>query len=304
MPFSYDVKKEICKLKPHSRDEILAEVYGFLLFSKSSSFDNIVVATENINVSNVFCNLISKVARVHVNVNKNVLFNGKRDIITNIINQENDIKIITNIMKKFEHTFDKAVMSDDIKDKKIVCSFLRGVFLCCAAIIDPEKEYRLEFNVQNKNLAEFLVNVMLKIEQLSLNPGITQKKNSIVVYIKDSEQIYNILAFIGAAKSAMNFIQIKMVKEVRNYVNRTTNFQTANIEKTANAAAVQIAAIKKIKDTKGINYLNDDLKELALLRLDNPEMSLKELGESLSKKVSRSGVNHRLKKIIDISETL
>lgn len=304
MQFSFAVKKEISKLKPHSRNEILAELYGFLLFSKSFSVDCIIITTENVNVSDIFLSLVSKAVRDKIDINKNSMSIGKRNIITITINNKDDIKKIMNIISEFKHTFNKAIISNDAKDKKIVCSFLKGVFLCCATIVDPEKEYRMEFSIPNETLAKFLINIFLNIEQLSLNPGTLRKKNSYVVYIKDSEQIYDILAYIGATKSAMSFIQIKMVKEVRNYVNRTTNFQTANIEKTANAAAVQIKAIKKIQDVKGINYLNDDLKELAELRIKNPEMSLKELGQSLTKKVSRSCVNHRLRKIIDISKTL
>ena len=95
-----------------------------------------------------------------------------------------------------------------------------------------------------------------------------------------------------------------MLKEVRNYVNRKTNFETANIDKTASAAAKQIVAIEKIINKVGIDFLSDDLRELAVLRLENPEMSLRELGENLSEPISRSGVNHRLQRIMESANNL
>ena len=99
----------------------------------------------------------------------------------------------------------------------------------------------------------------------------------------------------------MELMQVKMVKEVRNYVNRTTNFETANISKTASAAALQLEAIRKIQRTQGLESLPEELQELALLRLENPEMSLRELGESLSEPISRSGVNHRLRRLLALA---
>lgn len=130
------------------------------------------------------------------------------------------------------------------------------------------------------------------------------RKGDFVVYLKGSEQIADLLTYLGAQQASMELIQVKMLKEVRNYVNRTTNFTTANIGKTASAAAQHIRAIQKIERKMGLEGLPEDLRELAQLRLDNPEMSLRELGESLSEPISRSGVNHRLRRILEIAEDI
>ena len=114
----------------------------------------------------------------------------------------------------------------------------------------------------------------------------------------------DLLTYLGAPAAAMELMQVKMLKEVRNQINRRTNFETANLDKTASAAARQVLAIQKIAESTGLGELPEELRELAELRLQNPEMSLRELGESLSPPLSRSGVNHRLQRIVDLAETL
>ena len=130
------------------------------------------------------------------------------------------------------------------------------------------------------NLANDLKNLLTDIQELELQPAVTNRKGSFIVYIKGSEGIENLLTFMGAANAPMNFMQVKMFKEVRNQVNRKTSFETANIEKTVSASAKQIAAIETIIHSVGLQQLPLDLQELASLRYENPEMSLRELGET------------------------
>jgi len=181
---------------------------------------------------------------------------------------------------------------------------LRGVFLSCGTVTDPSRDYRLEFVVPYLNLAKDLVAFLQNIPELDVNPGMMNRKGSFVVYLKGSEHVADLLTFLGAGHAAMELIQVRMLKEVRNNVNRKTNFETANIEKTASAAAGQLMALKKIFACGGVSILPEELRPLALLRYQNPDLSLRELGQSLDPPLSRSGVNHRLRRIVELADRL
>ena len=178
------------------------------------------------------------------------------------------------------------------------------MFLVCGNVTDPDKDYHLEFVVPHKNLAADLEKLISDIEEIDTEPHTVYRKGSYVVYIKGSDNIEDMLAYIGAGMSSLSIIQSKIFKSVRNRINRKINSETANINKTAEASARQLKAIEIISEKRGLDSLPDELKELAELRMENPEYNLRELGASLSKPLSRSGVNHRLNKLIMISEEL
>lgn len=163
------------------------------------------------------------------------------------------------------------------------------------SINNPEKEYHLEVNVGNSQNLEKLVKI---IQQL----GIRVKTFQLSIYIKEGEEISKFLALIGANKAVMQFEDIRIQKEMRGKVNRLVNCKTANLNKTINASIRQIAAIKKLQETGEFQKLDDNLKEMALLRLENPDMPLMELGKLLKEPVGKSGVNYRLKKLMEIAE--
>ena len=163
-------------------------------------------------------------------------------------------------------------------------------------------EHHLEFPTPYLHLAEDLVGVLHRVKAAQLSPSIARRKSSYIVYIKESAAIEDFLTLTGAVNSAMNLMQIKMYKETYNNLNRVSNCETANLDKTYSAATKQIAAIALISDKVGLDELPADLREAAVLRLENPEMSLREMGERLS--ISRSGVNHRLRRILEFAEQL
>ena len=142
------------------------------------------------------------------------------------------------------------------------------------------------------------------INSFGLNSKIVARKNSFVVYLKESEQISDLLSMIGAYQALLSLQSTKIVKEMRNNVNRIVNCETANLSKTVNAAVRQVENIKLIQNKIGISSLPENLQEIALLRVENEDMSLKELGEMLNPPISKSGVNHRLKKIEQIANDL
>lgn len=162
------------------------------------------------------------------------------------------------------------------------------------SVSNPEREYHLEIDLGNeKNLEEIVKMVKLL--------GIQVKTFQSSMYIKEGEEISKFLALIGANKAVMQFEEIRIQKEMRGKVNRLVNCETANLNKTINASIQQIAAIRKLQETGKFNKLDDNLKEIAILRLENPDMPLIELGKLLKEPVGKSGVNYRLKKIIEIA---
>ncbi len=185
------------------------------------------------------------------------------------------------------------------KIKRVCCKreFLRGAFLGAGAVSDPNKNYALEISAPNKELCEDIIRVF---SELGFSLSLTVRKKKYVAYVKNSEVIEDILALLGACSSQMELINIKIEKEIRNDANRNANGETSNLSRTINASVDQIRAIHKIRDTVGLDSLPDDLREIARLRLEYKDYSLTELGKLLNPPLTKSGVNHRLKKIMKI----
>lgn len=173
--------------------------------------------------------------------------------------------------------------------------------MAAGSVTNPEKAYHLELAVLSEELA---VQIREIISSFMIDAKIARRKKYYVVYIKESSQIVDFLNVTGAHIALMNFENVRIVKEVRNSVNRQVNCETANISKTVNAAARQIEDIKYIQCNMGFGKLTDGLREMAELRLDYPESPLQELGSMLSKPIGKSGVNHRLRKLSDIAKQM
>ena len=177
---------------------------------------------------------------------------------------------------------------------------ISGAFLSCGTISNPENNYHLEFNLHSENLANILINNLnLFYNNSDFDSKIISRKNKYVVYIKEHQKITDLLVLIGAKSCAMDLMQIKMLKEVRNNINRTTNFETANLSKITKSSSEHIILIQKIIDSGKFDNLPENLKEISLLRLNNPYSSISELASMCSEKISKSGVNHRLSKLVN-----
>ncbi len=180
-------------------------------------------------------------------------------------------------------------------------SFLRGAFLGGGSVSAPEKSYHLEIETHYHDLARDLLQ-LFEDEQLAARSVV--RKSNFVIYMKDSEEIADALTALGATDSALALYAIKVEKDMKNQINRRVNCETANLTKTANAAAIQIQAINKLLNSFKAADLTPPLAELAKLRLENPEASLTELGTMLTEPISKSGVNRRLKKLIQLADEL
>lgn len=177
--------------------------------------------------------------------------------------------------------------------------FLKGAFLGFGTVSDPMKNYNLEIVTPN---CEFCNDLMEMFNELGFEFRKIAREKRFVVYTKNSETISDVLSFFGAYKSQMELINIKIEKEIRNDVNRNVNSETSNLSRTINASVEHIQAIQKIDESIGLDNLPDDLREIALLRLRHKDSSLTELGQMLNPPLTKSGVNHRMKKILKYNE--
>lgn len=180
-------------------------------------------------------------------------------------------------------------------------NILRCAFLLCGSVSSPEKNYHMEMVFADSTLAADIADTM---EDSGLKAKMIERKNSTVVYLKGAEEIVDFLTFIGATGSTLDFYNIKIIKEMRNNVNRVVNCETANIGKTVNAASRQLESIGLIDEKVGLSSLPEDLYEAASLRLANPDMSLNDMAAMCDPVISKSGLNHRFKRIDKIARGL
>lgn len=304
MSFSSEAKKELCRIEEQRGCCRKAECYGMFLFARNFALDAVGLTTENGGAARRAAQLAAETAGCVAAVSSSMSRRREGSIYTVAVEGESERLLLLHYFGYHGREISLRINRANLENECCYASFLRGAFLSCGTVTDPQKDYHLEFIVPHKNLANDLVKVLEDVEALEAQPNIVNRKGSFVVYSKGSEQIADFLAYIGAPNAALELMQVKMLKEVRNNVNRKMNFESANLDKTASAAAKQMIAIQKIAEKMGLDALPDDLRELAQVRLDNPEMSLRELGAALSEPISRSGVNHRLNRLLEMAQDL
>ncbi len=280
MSFSSEIKKELSELNNLVRkEEVKYELYGYLLSNNiNDSNGKIKFSTESEYNINRFAKLLK-----NMNINNfSIEIQGK-------------VFDITFNKKELEKLSFEEINILDIKDLELLKSIVRGTFLGSGSINNPENKYHLEIELKNK---EDIKNIIKKVSEYDIKLKELEKS----IYIKDGEEISNFLAFIGATKSMLKFEEIRVQRHMNNKVNRLANCKTANLDKVISASAEQIAAIEKLKKNGEFQKLDESLREIAELRLANPDMPLSELGNHLSKKIGKSGVNYRLKKLVELSK--
>lgn len=300
MSFSHSVKKELCSIIT-DKDRKYCCLYGMLLFCKNFTPDSITFQTENQLVCELFCRLADDV------------IGGKSIVEVTETKKKNDVTLYSlnipsehfreEIIYRYRissRTLIHRIQRENI-DNNSIFAFIAGAFLSCGSITEPIKEYHLEFVVPYYDLTQDLLNLLTEV---GINAKHTERKNMYVIYLKGSEAIEDLLTLMGATMSSIDLMNVKIYKDVRNKANRIANCDSANIERTLKASDKQIADIEYIADTIGLENLPADLINIAELRMEYPEMSLRELGENLDKPLGRSGANHRLKRISEIAEAL
>ena len=290
MSFSSELKEELSKINNLAKkQEVKCELIGYLISKNSSIQKNFIrFATESEYNINRFSKLLK-----NLDINHNIDYDGKsfiimfktKDIIPEVEINDSEIKV----KEQFN--------MNDFEKKALI----RGAFLGAGSVNNPEKKYHLEINISNKFDLNFLYQTM---QEIGVKCKKLEKNNKYTIYIKEGEEIFTLIALMGANKSVLKYEDIRVQREMRGKVNRIVNCQTANLNKTINASVEQIEAIRKLKQSGKFNMLDEKLKEVATLRLEYPDMSLIELGKLLKNPVGKSGVNYRLRKIVQIAEDL
>lgn len=283
MSFTTDVKNELCSCDlSRKQDKIL--LYGFMYCLKDSR--------DFFTESAVVKDFIKQICQVYKE-RKTVVTPQKRRGRDGFLIDLSEISLDT----------DEVPVNPKYVDGKDENTglFLRGAFIACGVVTDPNKEYHLEFSVGSEEKCREVGRV---INESGMKCKISSRKGKYIAYTKDSESISDILTFIGAMISSMEIMNAKIYKGVRNNVNRAVNCEAANIDKIVAASRKQIEDIELIESTKGLGVLSDELRIIAELRRDNPEASLSEIGRLAVPEISRSGVYHRLRRIGEIAEKL
>lgn len=297
MSFSSDIKKELCDVRELSPQQAEAMLYGIMYASRMDE-GRPLIQTENIDLMNAAAELIRA---VFPNVRTGIVRLVKNSGSLYTLKIRSGWEDIAERFGDFSSISREAVSGGDEESGAI----LRGVFVSCGSVTDPNKEYHLELvlpeNDRTPALLDFIAEHGMSLKETARG-GARSKKT--VLYAKESELIEDCLTYIGAANHSMEIMQVKIVKDFRNRVNRSVNCENANLDKTVAASNKSTADIEYIFSTMGADWLSPDLRETARLRVENPEMSLSELCGMFPEKISRSGLNHRLKKLSKLAEEL
>ncbi len=293
MTFSAKVKKELIDKKNKSRCCNLAELGAYTILAKKFGRCKVKFVYEDYDLAKKVYNLIYG------------LFSYKPEI--RISTHKNGT--VYNLYVTDKEVFDKITSLDRSSSKKVLnlrencCkrAYIRGVFTICGTIINPKKYYTLECIFRKEENAK---DFAILLEPFEIFGRIINRKKYYVYYLKDSEQIAQFLKVLGVHSSLLSFEELRVVKDVRNNLNRVLNCEMANLNKTIAASVKQTKDIEYIMETVGLDYLEDGLKEVAIIRIENPYIKLSDIGQMLENKLSKSGVNHRLKKISAIAEEL
>lgn len=304
MSFSSSVKDEILKSGASSNCCKHAMAYGMLLFSRSFSLSEISLLTDNATVATEYARIVEELCNIKGNT---VVSDAGKYTVSFDEPAERKAILAAFSASGTERNLriDRGNLSNDASAEsgEFNCcdaAFIKGAFLSCGTASDPNKSYHMEFVVPYKALSMDLMKIL---NDYGIKAKHMVRRYVNVIYIKDSESIEDLLALMGAHNSALEIMNIKIYKDFRNIANRRANFENANLSRTANAAFDQIQAIEKIKSCGVFPTLSDELKTIANIRYENPDASLKDIGEMCDPVLSRSAVNHRLKKIIALADT-
>lgn len=309
MSFSHQVKEELARIYEVDDSIKVAELSALIHTCGSIEIHGmrglaIRISSENAAIIKKVYVLIKDIfgfkQEVCIKQNRHLT---KHNLYFIMIEGENAFKIMVKcgiilITEDGSWIINNRVAEDIVAGEKQKRAYLRGAFLGCGSLNDPEKGYHMELVVQSEEYA-FSIEELLRFFELKAKT--IARKNSYIVYLKEGEQIVDFLNLVGAHKALLDFENVRVFKDVRNNVNRIVNCETANLSKTVNAALKQIDNIQYVRDTIGLESLPKDLYEVAMARLENRDLSLKELGQLLTPPLGKSGVNHRLKKIEEIA---
>lgn len=312
MSFSGEVKEELSRQYPAARHCQIAETAAMLSLSgqvarnRAEGF-SMAIITENESVAKKYFTLLRKTFKIDTEIFSGNQQGPKRGSTYSVSVSSHDAMMrILQATKMVSPQLERTgafPAPPPIVVQQSCCrrAYLRGAFLASGSISDPEKFYHFEIVCPDMEKADQLKEL---IRSFAIDAKVVERKKYYVVYVKEGAQIVELLGLMGAGISLMKLENIRILKEMRNSVNRKVNCETANINKTVHAALKQTEDIRYIRDVRGLSSLPEGLEEIAKLRLEFPEATLKELGMMLSPQVGKSGVNHRLRKLSEIAGKL
>lgn len=312
MSFSKDVKEELSKIVPAARHCQIAEITaiisicGRIVISARNKY-SVKIHTENIAVARKYFTLLQKAFKIEseVSVRQNHNLKNSRVYTVTVNDNVSAVRLLqaTRLMDENLEIKENMSIVNNVIIMKDCCkrAFIRGAFLVAGSVSAPEKSYHLEFVCESEQKAIQLSEI---IKTFQIDAKIVERKKHFVVYIKEGAGIVDLLNVMQAHISLMDLENVRILKEMRNSVNRKVNCETANLTKTVNAAVRQVEDIKFIDSTMGLCALPAVLEEVARVRLKHPDASLKELGTMMTPALGKSGVNHRLKRISEIASEM
>ncbi len=300
MSFAQDTKNDLCAIVCKSSCCRKAMLYGILSSANTFRIDRIRLITENERTSETVLRLLKDCG-----VKGNLYISEKKSGDQ----RSNNYKITVSAAQEVKCVMDAMNLPTDFDNSKVYkhvfqCQdcfrhYVRGVYLSAGTIKDPKSGYQLELVFNNADYAESVCGLF---EEQGIGLKLVARQYSHVLYAKESETIEDFLTFIGAQQSALAIMDVKIYREIRNHANRQNNCETANMFKMTSSAQTQIRAIRWFIDADLFTALDEDLQTTALLRLENPEASVQEIADMHTKPVSKSGVYHRLQKIVTLSQ--
>ncbi len=297
MSFSSDVKSELCRTRLTRRCCIQAEAFGVLLYCNQFSTQGIKIVTEGAAFAQRLPLLFRRAFQVELEHRTGSESESAKQIFT-VTDQEKLERIWAGCGFEPEGSPALHINFASLEEDHCRLAFLRGAFLAGGSVTDPKKGYHLELVTSHFNVSRELTSLLL---ELGYSPKSTTRKSNYVTYFKQSEYIEDLLTAIGAPLAAMEIMNAKVEKNLRNGINRRVNCDAANVDKTVDAAMEQLAAIRQLEANVGLTSLSDKLQEAAQLRQQNPELALSQLAALCDPPVTKSCLNHRLRKLVALS---
>lgn len=295
MSFCTDVKNELIAKRPPKYGKPIL-LYGFVLFGRSFSYQKIGLQTNSLQVADYYAALLREVYGIDA---ARECGNGVRPTFrVKVLSESDRLRILASYDYGMTET---AINRAVFENRRAVELFLRGVFLACGSVSDPDRAYRLDLSVREETLARELTELL---REHGVEANMAKRGNAFTVYLSKSEMIENFLALVGASDQCIGVIEASMIKELKNNINRKNNCDSGNISKTVEASLRQRNAIARLAAANRLESLPRELYSVALLRQKYPEVSLRELCRLSDEPISGSGMNHRLQKLIDLAEEL
>ncbi len=308
MSFTAEVKEELARIEASKPCCARAELSGLIRVEGTLHFTGgghmrLEIATETAPVARKIIKLLHSTYQLEteLTVRRSVLHRSNNYLIT-VVNQPGLHPALTD-MGIVDASFAPLYELPRSLIKKDCCAiaYLRGVFLGGGFVADPHGDFHFELTAESEPVANDLVTLMARF---GINARVTSRRGSYTVYLKGAEPIVDFLALVGAHRALLRTEDVRIIKEMRNDVNRLVNAETANLQKTAAAAAGQVEAVRSIERARGLDALPPALREIASLRLEHPEVSLRELGELADPPLSKSAVYHRIRRLEELAEEL